>query len=144
VFADVDLNTFNLDAAAAAAAITRRTRAIIAVHFAGQPADMSALMKLARKHRLTVLRTPPRPWRETSGWSAGFSDTWARSHFNRAKSAAPEKEGSSPQMMTPSPNTAGPATMRTHPRRRVVRTSHPGRQLIGSANSQGAILNSQL
>jgi len=55
VFADVDLDTFNLDPAAAKAAITPRTRAIIPVHFAGQPADMDAMMRLARKHRLVVI-----------------------------------------------------------------------------------------
>lgn len=55
VFADIDLNTFNLDPAAAARAITRRTRAIIPVHFAGQPADMTAFMKLGRRHGLTIL-----------------------------------------------------------------------------------------
>jgi dTDP-4-amino-4,6-dideoxygalactose transaminase len=55
VFADIDLNTFNLDPEAVAAAITRRTRAIIPVHFAGQPADMKALMALAKKHKLLVI-----------------------------------------------------------------------------------------
>ena len=55
VFADIDLNTFNLDPAAACAAITPRTRAIIPVHFAGQPADMDALMALARDHDLIVV-----------------------------------------------------------------------------------------
>ena len=55
VFADIDLDTFNLDPTAVAGCITGRTRAIIPVHFAGQPADMSALMKLARKHKLTVI-----------------------------------------------------------------------------------------
>ena len=55
VFADIDLNTFNLDPAAVEAAITPRTRAIIPVHFAGQPADMDALMAIARTHRLTVI-----------------------------------------------------------------------------------------
>jgi dTDP-4-amino-4,6-dideoxygalactose transaminase len=55
VFADVDLDTFNLDPAAAEAAITPRTRAVIPVHFAGQPADMDAMMRLARKHRLVVI-----------------------------------------------------------------------------------------
>lgn len=55
VFADIDLATFNLDPAAVAAAITPRTRAIIPVHFAGQPADMSRLMALAKKHRLLVI-----------------------------------------------------------------------------------------
>lgn len=55
VFADIDLDTFNLDVGAVEAAITPRTRAVIPVHFAGQPADMDPLMKLARKHRLTVI-----------------------------------------------------------------------------------------
>ena len=55
VFADIDLNTFNLDPAAAEAAITPRTRAIIPVHFAGQPADMAAIMALAEAHGLTVI-----------------------------------------------------------------------------------------
>ncbi|MBM3845008.1 MAG: DegT/DnrJ/EryC1/StrS family aminotransferase [Verrucomicrobia bacterium] len=55
VFADVELDTFNLDPSAVEAAITPRTKAIIAVHFAGQPADMDALMSIARKHRLFVI-----------------------------------------------------------------------------------------
>ncbi|MBP9902311.1 MAG: DegT/DnrJ/EryC1/StrS family aminotransferase [Verrucomicrobiota bacterium] len=55
VFVDIDLNTFNLDPKAVAAAITPRTRAIIPVHFAGQPADMRAIMTLARKHKLVVI-----------------------------------------------------------------------------------------
>ena len=55
VFADIDLRTFNLDPAAVAAAVTPRTRAIIPVHFAGQPADMDALMAVAREHDLAVI-----------------------------------------------------------------------------------------
>ena len=55
VFADIDLDTFNLDPRAVAAAITPRTRAIIPVHFAGQCADMDAIMAIARKHKLVVI-----------------------------------------------------------------------------------------
>ena len=55
VFADVELETFNLDPRAVAAAITPRTRAIMPVHFAGQPADMDRIMALARKHKLIVI-----------------------------------------------------------------------------------------
>lgn len=55
VFADIDLNTFNLDPKAVEAAITPRTRAIIPVHFAGQPADMAAIMAIARKRKLLVI-----------------------------------------------------------------------------------------
>ena len=55
VFADIDLNTFNLDPRRVEAAVTRRTKAIIAVHFAGQPAEMSSLMRIARKHKLLLI-----------------------------------------------------------------------------------------
>ena len=55
VFADIDLDTFNLSPAAVEAAITPRTRAIIAVHFAGQLADMEAIDAIARKRRLVVI-----------------------------------------------------------------------------------------
>ena len=55
VFADIDLDTFNLDPKAVEAALTPRTRAIIPVHFAGQPADMDAIMRIARKRQLIVI-----------------------------------------------------------------------------------------
>ncbi len=55
VFADIDLQTFNLDPKAVASAITPRTRAIIPVHFAGQPADMDSLMRIAHKRKLIVI-----------------------------------------------------------------------------------------
>jgi dTDP-4-amino-4,6-dideoxygalactose transaminase len=55
VFADVDLNTFNLDPRSVEAAITPRTRAVIPVHFAGQVADMDAIMTIAKKHDLLVI-----------------------------------------------------------------------------------------
>jgi dTDP-4-amino-4,6-dideoxygalactose transaminase len=55
VFADIELDTFNLDPKAVEAALTPRTRAIIPVHFAGQPADMDTLNRLARKHQLVVI-----------------------------------------------------------------------------------------
>jgi len=55
VFADIDLDTFNMDPKAVEAAITPRTRAIIPVHFAGQSADMQAIMAIARKQSLLVV-----------------------------------------------------------------------------------------
>ncbi|MRX11814.1 aminotransferase class V-fold PLP-dependent enzyme [Pseudoduganella sp. FT25W] len=47
--------TYNIDPARVAAAITPRTRAIIAVHLYGQPADMDPLNALARQHGLKVI-----------------------------------------------------------------------------------------
>ncbi|MGD9723477.1 MAG: DegT/DnrJ/EryC1/StrS family aminotransferase [Pirellulales bacterium] len=55
VFADVELGTFNLDPQALEAAITPRTRAVIPVHFAGQVADMDAIMAIAARHNLLVI-----------------------------------------------------------------------------------------
>jgi dTDP-4-amino-4,6-dideoxygalactose transaminase len=55
VFVDVDARTLTLDPAAAAAAVTSRTRAIVPVHLYGQPADLDALFALAEKHSLSVV-----------------------------------------------------------------------------------------
>ena len=55
VFADIDLETFNLDPAAVEAAITPRTRAIMPVHMGGQAVEMAAIMAIARKHNLVVI-----------------------------------------------------------------------------------------
>ncbi len=55
VFADVDPVTRTLDPAAAEAAVTGRTRAIIPVHLYGRPADMDALCALSQKHGLALI-----------------------------------------------------------------------------------------
>ncbi|MFV5492879.1 DegT/DnrJ/EryC1/StrS family aminotransferase [Acinetobacter towneri] len=55
VLADVDLATQNINPAAIEAAITPKTSAILAVHFAGRPCDMNAIMAIANKHNLVVI-----------------------------------------------------------------------------------------
>lgn len=55
VFVDCDPETGNLDVAAAAAAVTPRTRALAVVHYLGVPADMGSVVALARRHDLFVL-----------------------------------------------------------------------------------------
>ena len=55
VFCDTDDATFTIDPAAIEAAITPRTVGIIPVHLYGQPADMDAIMAIARKHKLWVI-----------------------------------------------------------------------------------------
>ena len=52
---DVELQTANLDPALVEAAIGPRTRAIVAVHLYGRPADMAALRAIATRHGLTLL-----------------------------------------------------------------------------------------
>lgn len=55
VFADVEADTANLDATAAAQRITSRTRALLPVHLYGAPADLGALGELAQRHGLTLI-----------------------------------------------------------------------------------------
>ena len=55
VFCDTDSDTYTIDPAQIAAKITPRTVGIIPVHLFGQPADMDAIMALARKHKLWVI-----------------------------------------------------------------------------------------
>ncbi|MDQ4077647.1 MAG: DegT/DnrJ/EryC1/StrS family aminotransferase, partial [Chloroflexota bacterium] len=55
VFVDVREEDFNIDVDLIEAAVTERTRAIIPVHLYGQPANMGAVMRIARKHGLKVI-----------------------------------------------------------------------------------------
>lgn len=55
VLVDCERGTQNIDPAGIAAKITRKTRAILPVHFAGRPCDMDALGALARKHKLAMV-----------------------------------------------------------------------------------------
>jgi dTDP-4-amino-4,6-dideoxygalactose transaminase len=55
VFVDIEPGTYNIDPAAVEAAITTRTRAVIAVHIAGRPADMDRLTELAQKHGIRLI-----------------------------------------------------------------------------------------
>ncbi|HLN59353.1 MAG TPA: aminotransferase class I/II-fold pyridoxal phosphate-dependent enzyme, partial [Thermoanaerobaculia bacterium] len=55
VFADVDAKTLLLDPADTERKITPRTRAIVAVDYAGQPCDYDALRALARSHGLLLV-----------------------------------------------------------------------------------------
>lgn len=55
VFADVDLNSQNIEASTIEAVITPKTKAVIVVHLAGMPADMDPIMALAEKHGFYVI-----------------------------------------------------------------------------------------
>jgi len=55
VLVDVDEATSTMDPAAAEAAVTSRTRAILPVHLYGHPADMTALASLAERHGLALV-----------------------------------------------------------------------------------------
>ncbi|WP_299098870.1 DegT/DnrJ/EryC1/StrS aminotransferase family protein [uncultured Winogradskyella sp.] len=55
VLVDVDPVTFNIDVDAIKKAITPKTKAIVPVHLFGLPADMDAIMDLAKEHNLFVI-----------------------------------------------------------------------------------------
>jgi len=55
VFADVDARTWNVDPAAVEAAITDRTRAVIAVDIFGYPSELDSLIDLCQRHGLTLV-----------------------------------------------------------------------------------------
>jgi perosamine synthetase len=55
VFADVEYDTLLIDPASVAGRITPKTRAIVAVDYAGQPADYDSLRALAQQHHLALI-----------------------------------------------------------------------------------------
>jgi len=55
VFADVQADTANIDPKAVEAAITPRTKAIVAVDYAGHPADLDELRAIADKHKIYLI-----------------------------------------------------------------------------------------
>lgn len=55
VFADIDPETYNIDPEDIRRKITDKTKAIIPVHYTGQPCDMDEIMKIAKEHNLIVI-----------------------------------------------------------------------------------------
>lgn len=55
VFVDIERNTFNLDISLLENAITERTKAIVPVHFAGQPCDLDKLRMICKQHSISLI-----------------------------------------------------------------------------------------
>ena len=55
VFADIDAFTLNVDPRNIEKAITRRTKAVIPVHYGGLPCEMDTIMALAKRHNLVII-----------------------------------------------------------------------------------------
>ena len=55
VFSDIRLDTFNMDEKTVERLITSKTRALVPVHFAGQPCEMKIISAIARKRGLRVI-----------------------------------------------------------------------------------------
>lgn len=86
ILVDVDPGTMCIDPKKAEAAITRRTRAIIPVHLYHRMADMDAIMRIARKHKLHVIEdsahTHGSQW---DGRGAGSLGDFGSFSFQRSK-----------------------------------------------------------
>ena len=86
VFVDIEENSFNLDPVRAAAAITPKTKAMIAVHFGGPLADMDQLLSLAQATGVMLIEDAAHAhgseWR---GRRAGSFGAWASFSFQNGK-----------------------------------------------------------
>jgi dTDP-4-amino-4,6-dideoxygalactose transaminase len=81
VFCDIREDTMLIDAEDAAKKVTPRTKAIVAVHIAGQPADMDAVLGLAKKHNLKVVEDAAQAhwasWRGTKVGALGDAGSFS-------------------------------------------------------------------
>lgn len=67
VVVDAKIGTYNFDVQEVEKAITKKTKAIIAVHAVGNPCDMIALMKVAKKHKIKVIED------NCDGWGSAIN-----------------------------------------------------------------------
>ena len=86
VFVDIDPLTLNIDPRKVAAAVTPKTRAITAVHYAGFPADMDALAEIAQAHDLFLIEDAAQAFGSTyKGRPAGALGDLAAFSFHETK-----------------------------------------------------------
>ena len=86
VFADIELDTWNIDARSVESLITSKTKAIIAVHMYGHPARMNAILAVAEKYGLKVVEdAAPAIGAEWQGKRCGSFGAFAAFSFQGAK-----------------------------------------------------------
>ena len=62
VFADLNLRTYAMEPNSIESLITERTKAILVVHLGGHPADMDAILEIAKRHNLYVIEDCAQAW----------------------------------------------------------------------------------
>jgi len=81
ILVDIDPHTFCIDPDAMVAAITPRTRAVIAVHLAGHPADVDRLTRICADHDLVLIEDCAHAhgssWNGVPVGSFGAAGTWS-------------------------------------------------------------------
>lgn len=87
VFADIDTMTGNLDPAVVEKKITKKTKAIVVVDYAGLPADLGAFRTLAKKHKLILIEDAAHALGATyKGRSVGTQSDMTMFSFHPVKS----------------------------------------------------------
>ena len=86
IFADVELDSWNIDAESIEKLISPKTKAIIVVHMYGGPARMTSIMRLAKKYRLKVVEdAAPAIGAEWNGMRCGAIGDFGAFSFQGAK-----------------------------------------------------------
>ena len=138
VFADIDPRSFNLDPTDIPRLVTPRTRAVLTVHYAGQPGDMDALRAVCARHR------PGAPGGRRAGGGGRVPGTfrWAPSANRRCSALLPRRTSPPVKAASCSPNDAKTAEqlrlLRNHGQRRAVRAHAHGLQLAAHRDAGGA------
>jgi len=87
IFADIDPETYQLSAASVERHVTRRTVGVLPVHYAGYPADLDAIRRVAKKHGLFVVEDSAHAqgteWRGRKVGAIGDAGTFS---FQQSKS----------------------------------------------------------
>ena len=86
VFADIELDTWNIDVMSIESLITNKTKAIIPVHMYGHPARMTAIVELAKKYKLKIVEdAAPAIGAEWEGKRCGSFGNFGAFSFQGAK-----------------------------------------------------------
>ncbi len=86
VFADIELDTWNIDVRSIEKLITAKTKAIMPVHMYGHPARMTKIVELAKKHNLKIIEdAAPAIGAEWEGRRCGSFGDFAGFSFQGAK-----------------------------------------------------------
>jgi dTDP-4-amino-4,6-dideoxygalactose transaminase len=125
VFVDIDPDTYAIDPRMIERALTGRTRAIVAVHLFGQPADMGPIKDIARRRALCVVEDAAQAHRaQYRGVRAGALGDGACFSFYPAKNRGAYGDGGPV-------TTNSPAIAERIERLREHRTTHDSRAEIG-------------
>ncbi|WP_457940098.1 dTDP-4-amino-4,6-dideoxygalactose transaminase [Mesorhizobium sp. 10J20-29] len=94
VFVDVDPITFNVDPSSVEVAVTSRTRAIFVTHYAGVPADMETILRIAEPHGIAVVEDAAQAYgSQRNGRMAGTFAKLACFSFHGTKNIAAGEAG---------------------------------------------------